>query len=210
MATRITRTMITTIAGMGWVQGLNLAPLAFIMTAAVFRSMDPTLEEAANMQGAGLITVLRRITLRLAWPGILAAAIYIFMTAFAAFDVPAIIGWGNRIFTFSTYLYLLLNPQDVLPSYGPGAAFSTVAMGLAGVMSAAYAAMPGSSRPATGPAASIRRLYSSAGTTNCGSPAWSLAASFGPRGRSTAFGRNFRNANACCTAMFCGQVTSSP
>jgi iron(III) transport system permease protein len=137
---------ILSIVGMGWVQGLNLAPLAFIMTAAVFRSMDPTLEEAATMQGAGLITVLRRITLRLAWPGILAAAIYIFMTAFAAFDVPAIIGWGNRIFTFSTYLYLLLNPQDVLPSYGPGAAFSTVAMGLAGVMSAAYAAMQRRSR----------------------------------------------------------------
>ena len=34
---------ITSIAGMGWVQGLNLAPLAFIMTAAVFRAMDPTL-----------------------------------------------------------------------------------------------------------------------------------------------------------------------
>ena len=33
---------ITTILGMGWVQGLNLAPLAFIMTAAVFRSMDPS------------------------------------------------------------------------------------------------------------------------------------------------------------------------
>jgi len=55
---------------------------------------------------------------RLAWPGILAASIYIFMTAFSAFDVPAIIGWGNRIFTFTTYLYLLLNPQDVLPKYG--------------------------------------------------------------------------------------------
>jgi iron(III) transport system permease protein len=137
---------ILSIVGMGWVQGLNLAPLAFIMTAAVFRSMDPTLEEAATMQGAGLLTVLRRITLRLAWPGVLAAAIYIFMTAFAAFDVPAIIGWGNRIFTFSTYLYLLLNPQDVLPSYGPGAAFSTVAMTLAGVMSAAYAAMQRRSR----------------------------------------------------------------
>jgi iron(III) transport system permease protein len=106
---------INTIAGMGWVQGLNLAPLAFIMTAAVFRSMDPSLEEAAQMHGAGPFTVLRRITVRLAWPGILAAAIYIFMTAFAAFDVPAIIGWGNRIFTFTTYLYLLLNPQDSLP-----------------------------------------------------------------------------------------------
>jgi iron(III) transport system permease protein len=137
---------INTIAGMGFVQGLNLAPLAFIMTAAVFRAMDPTLEEAAQMHGAGPFTVLRRITVRLAWPGILAAAIYIFMTAFAAFDVPAIIGWGNRIFTFTTYLYLLLNPQDTLPRYGLGAALSTVAMAIAALMSWWYAAMQRRSR----------------------------------------------------------------
>jgi iron(III) transport system permease protein len=137
---------IGSIAGMGWVQGLNLAPLAFIMTAAVFRAMDPTLEEAALMHGAGPFTVLRRITVRLAWPGILAAAIYIFMTAFAAFDVPAIIGWGNRIFTFTTYLYLLLNPQDALPRYGLGAALSTVAMVIAALMSAWYGAMQARSR----------------------------------------------------------------
>jgi iron(III) transport system permease protein len=137
---------ISSVAGMGWVQGLNLAPLAFIMTAAVFRAMDPTLEEAAQMHGAGPLTVLRRITVRLAWPGILAAAIYIFMTAFAAFDVPAIIGWGNRIFTFTTYLYLLLNPQDTLPRYGLGAALSTVAMAIAALMSWWYAAMQRRSR----------------------------------------------------------------
>ena len=137
---------ISTVAGMGWVQGLNLAPLAFIMTAAVFRSMDPTLEEAAQMHGAGTLMVLRRITVRLAWPGIMAAAIYIFMTAFAAFDVPAIIGWGNRIFTFTTYLYLLLNPQDSLPRYGLGAALSTVAMGIAALMSWWYGAMQRRSR----------------------------------------------------------------
>jgi iron(III) transport system permease protein len=137
---------INSVAGMGWVQGLNLAPLAFIMTAAVFRSLDPTLEEAAQMHGADGFTVLRRITVRLAWPGILAAAIYIFMTAFAAFDVPAIIGWGNRIFTFTTYLYLLLNPQDSLPRYGLGAALSTVAMVIAALMSAWYGAMQRRSR----------------------------------------------------------------
>jgi iron(III) transport system permease protein len=137
---------INSIAGMGWVQGLNLAPLAFIMTAAVFRAMDPTLEEAAQMHGAGSVMVLRRITVRLAWPGILAAAIYIFMTAFAAFDVPAIIGWGNRIFTFTTYLYLLLNPQDSLPRYGLGTALSTVAMAIAALMSWWYGAMQRRSR----------------------------------------------------------------
>jgi iron(III) transport system permease protein len=129
------------IMGMGWVQGLNLAPLAFIMTAAVFRSMDPSLEEAAQMNGAGPLRVLRRVTLPLAWPGVLAASIYIFMTAFAAFDVPAIIGWGSRILTFSTYLYLLLNPQDVLPSYGLGAALSTVALVIAAVASWWYGRM---------------------------------------------------------------------
>lgn len=137
---------VSSILGMGWVQGLNLAPLAFIMTAAVFRSMDPTLEEAAEVHGAGALTVLRRITARLAWPGILAAAIYIFMTAFAAFDVPAIIGWGNRIFTFTTYLYLLLNPQDVLPRYGLAAALSTVALAIAALMSWWYGAMQQRSR----------------------------------------------------------------
>jgi iron(III) transport system permease protein len=137
---------INSIVGMGWVQGLNLAPLAFIMTAAVFRAMDPTLEEAAQMHGAGALMVLRRITVRLAWPGILAASIYIFMTAFAAFDVPAIIGWGNRIFTFSTYLYLLLNPQDSLPRYGLGAALSTVAMVMAALMSVWYGAMQARAR----------------------------------------------------------------
>src|SRR6202140_634904 len=76
---------IMSIAGMGFVQGLNLAPLAFIMTAAVFRAMDPSLEEAAQMHGGGFWTVLRRITVRLARPRILAAPLYIFMTAFAAF-----------------------------------------------------------------------------------------------------------------------------
>src|SRR5262245_58893007 len=68
------------------------------------------------------------------------------MTAFAAFDVPAIIGWGNRIFTFTTYLYLLLNPQDVLPKYGLAAELSTVAMVIAAAMSWWYGLMQRRSR----------------------------------------------------------------
>src|SRR5579862_220903 len=123
---------ILSIIGMGWVQGLNLAPLAFIMTAAVYRAMEPSLEEAAQVHGGNTWAVLWRVTLPLAWPGVLAASIYIFMIGFAAFDVPVIIGWGDRLFTFSTYLYLLLNPQDVLPRYGPAAALGTVVMAIAG------------------------------------------------------------------------------
>ena len=137
---------ITSLTGMGWVQGLNLAPLAFIMTAAVFAAMDPALEEAAQMSGANPWRTLRRVILPLASPGILAAAIYIFTIGFAAFDVPVIIGWGNRIFTFSTFLYLLVSPQDVLPKYGVAAALSTVVMVMAALLSWWYARMQVRSR----------------------------------------------------------------
>ena len=137
---------ISTIAGMGWVQGLSLAPVAFIMTAAVFRAMDPSFEEAAQMSGAGRVRTFVRVTAGLAWPGILAASLYIFTMGFAAFDVPAIIGWGNRLYTFSTYLLLQLRPDDTTPRFGLAAALSTVVIGLALAMSAWYARMQQRSR----------------------------------------------------------------
>ena len=126
---------ITTVWGMGWVQGLNLAPLAFIMTAGVFRAMDPTFEEAAQASGASASKTVFTVTVPLVWPGILAAAIYIVTVGISAFDVPAIIGWSNRIFTFSTYMYLMVSPQEGLPRYGLGAALSVIGIILAAALS---------------------------------------------------------------------------
>ncbi len=125
---------IASTVGMGWVMGLSLAPLAFIMTAAVLRAIDPALEESAHMSGAGFLAIMRRVTLPLAWPGVLAAAIYIFTIGFAAFDVPAIIGWSNKIFTFSTYLLLQLSAQEGLPQYGGVAALSMVVIAIAALL----------------------------------------------------------------------------
>ena len=125
---------IASTVGMGWVMGLSLAPLSFIMTAAVLRAIDPALEESAHMSGAGFMAIMRRVTLPLAWPGILAAGIYIFTIGFAAFDVPAIIGWSNKIFTFSTYLLLQLSAQEGLPKYGGVAALSMVVIAIAALL----------------------------------------------------------------------------
>ncbi len=129
---------IASVFGMGWVEGLNLAPLAFIMTAAVFRAMDPALEEAASMAGADALRIWLKVTLRLAWPGILAAAIYIFTIGFAAFDVPAIIGFSARVYTFSSYLLALLNASEGLPRYGTAAALSTIILAVASVLALWY------------------------------------------------------------------------
>ncbi len=103
---------IATPIGMGFVQGLSLAALGFILTAQMFRSMNPSLEEAASIHGMGFFSTLRRITLPLAMPGILAAVIYIVVIAIATFDIPAIIGLGSRVYMLSTYIFMKTNPGD--------------------------------------------------------------------------------------------------
>lgn len=123
---------IATPVGMGFVQGLNLTALAFILTAQMFRAMNPSLEEAAKIHGMSFIGTVRRITLPLAFPAILAAFIYMLTIGIATFDVPAIIGLGNRIYMLSTYVYLKANPPDSgLPQHGVTAALGTVMILLA-------------------------------------------------------------------------------
>ncbi|SRR5579884_143 len=126
---------IVSIHGMGIVQGLNLAALVFILTSASLRNMDASLEESAQLSGASFAGVLRRVTLPLAFPGILAAALYTLTIGMGAFDVPAIIGMSNRIFTFSTYIYQSTHPLGGLPEYGTPAAFSSFMLALALLLS---------------------------------------------------------------------------
>ena len=129
---------IATPVGMGFVQGLNLAPLAFILTTQMFRSMNPMLEEAARTSGMSPLATLRRITVPLAMPAILAAMIYIFIIGIATFDIPAVLGMGNRVFMFSTYLFTLTFPEDFLPRYGITGAVGTVMIVLALLLTISY------------------------------------------------------------------------
>ncbi len=118
---------IATPIGMGFVQGLSLAALAFILTAQMFRAMNPSLEEAAKIHGMTFFATLRRITLPLAFPAILAAFIYIVTIGIATFDIPAIIGLGNRVYMLSTFVYLKANPGDEeFPEHGITAALGVL------------------------------------------------------------------------------------
>lgn len=126
---------ILNIFGMGWVQGLSLTPLVFIMVSANLRAMNPSLEESAEMSGANFLQRMRRITLPLAFPAILGAALFVIPIGFSAFDIPLIIGLSNRVLTFSTYVYIQLNPTQGLPNYGTPAAFGTITIALGILMS---------------------------------------------------------------------------
>jgi iron(III) transport system permease protein len=124
--------------GMGFVQGLLLLPLAFVLVGPALRSVSGELLEAAQVSGLGLIDRARRIELPLVTPALVAAAIYCFMVAVASFDVPGFIGLTYRQFTFSTYVYELTNPQAGTPQYGPPAAIALLAMLAAFVLTVAY------------------------------------------------------------------------
>lgn len=126
------------IFAMGAIEGLNLTPLAFIMTAVALRSMDPALEEAAATSGARPWQAAWRVTLPVLWPALLATAIYIATIGFAAFDVPAILGLSRRIFTFSTYVFWVLSPSEGAPEYGSVASLSVLMTGIAALMSWGY------------------------------------------------------------------------
>ena len=117
---------IATVPGIGFVQGMTLVPLAYVMISAALRSMNPALVEAANVHGVSQWRTLIRIELPLIWPALFSAVIWMLTVAIAAFDVPGVIGMANNIFTFSTAIYYMINPNEGLPRYGLCGAYGSI------------------------------------------------------------------------------------
>jgi putative spermidine/putrescine transport system permease protein len=63
------------------------APIAVMILMATLRGIDERLENAAASMGAGRLTIARRITFPLAAPGIIAAAVFSFITSFDEFFI---------------------------------------------------------------------------------------------------------------------------
>jgi iron(III) transport system permease protein len=117
---------IYSLEGMIIIEGLRLVPTAFLMLVPLLRSMDPALEEAAAMSGAHPRSTLRKVTLRLMLPGILAVVIYQAMTALEVFEVPGILGLPSGIYVFSTKIYSILHSVSTLPAYGQANALAII------------------------------------------------------------------------------------
>lgn len=132
---------IETLSGMGLIEGLTLAPLAFVLSVQVFRTMNPALEEAAQTAGMTFRRTIWRVTLPLARPAILAALIYIFVIGLATFDIPAVIGLSANIFVFSTFVFTEAFPPDGLPEYGIPAALGVLMIFVAVALTLWYVQM---------------------------------------------------------------------
>jgi iron(III) transport system permease protein len=96
---------IYTMAGMIWVDGLHYSPIAFLLMTAAFRSMDPALEESAQMSGASILQIAYRITFKLAWPAALGSLLILFVRAIESFEVPALLGLPVGIHVYTSAIY---------------------------------------------------------------------------------------------------------
>lgn len=108
--------------GMIFVQGISVTPLTYLMVSPAMRNLDSSLEEAGKIS-SGYPTVIRRITVGLLRPSLLAAFIYIFIICLLSFDVPATLGVPAKVYVLSSEVYFATAEYSV-PRYGYAAALS--------------------------------------------------------------------------------------
>ncbi len=130
---------VNTLSGMIVVEGFIWAPLAFLLLSATFRAANAEMEEAARMSGATVIQTILRISLPLAFPAILAFALFAFILNLEAFEVPALIGMPGRVNVLTTDVYQAV--KEIPPRVGFASAFSVAMLIIISVLLYFYGRM---------------------------------------------------------------------
>lgn len=115
-------------AGMAWALASHNFPLAYMLMAPAFRSLDVRLEEAAVMAGAGGPAVIARVTLPLLRPAMLSTLTLLFIRGIESFEVPRIIGLPAGIPVFATEIQEATSGAP--PRFGVAGALSLILLTL--------------------------------------------------------------------------------
>lgn len=107
---------VYTLTGIAWVIGIYLAPYVMMIVAAALRSMDPSLEEAAQVSGLSRTRTAVTVTLPLVAPAILSGAVLAFVITIGLFGTPVVIGWARQLYFITSRIYLA--SQEVPPAFG--------------------------------------------------------------------------------------------
>lgn len=118
---------IYTLWGMIFLQGMVDLPVTYLVVAPAMESFDPSMEEASRASGATAIKTLRKITLPMLRPAILAAFALGVVRSLAAFAVPSMVGMPGRVFVLNTRIYRAIS-TGWIPDYGRGAALGLLAL----------------------------------------------------------------------------------
>ena len=104
---------------------LQLYPLVFLYVSGALKNIDNSLLEASDNLGCTGIRRFFKVIIPLCMPTILAAALLVFMRAFADFGTPLLIGEGYRVFPVEIYTQFL---GETGTNYNFAAAISVIAI----------------------------------------------------------------------------------
>ena len=85
---------ITSWPGLIFIYTIYFVPYVYIMVAAAFRNVDPALEEASRLSGAGTWMTLMKVSLPAIAPALLGAALLTVIVGFSVYSIPVVI--ANR------------------------------------------------------------------------------------------------------------------
>ncbi|MFN7975675.1 MAG: iron ABC transporter permease [Acidobacteriota bacterium] len=94
------------------VEAIHLYAYAFLSISAALQRVDASLEEASDVLGVSRARTLGKITMPLALPAILSAAILTFGKAAGNFSTPFFVGNPVGYHTLATWLYALVQNQQ--------------------------------------------------------------------------------------------------
>lgn len=118
---------IRSLWGLVFLDSLRGVSTFFFLIVGTLRLMDPALEDAARMSGAGFFSIARRIVLPLLVPSLFAAAIYTFVSALDSFEAPLAAGVPVGIYVLSTLIYFFAYRSNP-PNYGLASAYAVIFM----------------------------------------------------------------------------------
>ncbi|WP_205648780.1 ABC transporter permease [Acuticoccus kandeliae] len=110
-------------------------PFMILPLLAALQGIGPSLEEAAHSLGAKRMTVLRRIVLPLAMPGIQSGAILVFVMATGSYVTPILLG-GSRVQLMTPMVVQQLSDAFLWPF---GSALAIVLAAIGGLVIFAWA-----------------------------------------------------------------------
>jgi iron(III) transport system permease protein len=128
---------IYSFTGMVFLTALSFVPTMFLMLGPLLRNIDPSFEEAAETSGVATLNTLRKITLPLISPGILAVVMYFVIVMIESFEIPLAIGLNANFPVLSLQIYTSVR-GSALPEYGLASAYSFLGLVLGVVLLYAY------------------------------------------------------------------------
>jgi len=96
------------------VMSLSGYPFVYLTTLAGLERMNPSLEEAGQISGAGIFTVMKDITIPIMAPTIGAGAILVFISRIANFGIPAVMGMPANYYVLTTKIYRLIDQSFIV------------------------------------------------------------------------------------------------